>query len=186
MEDQKVTVEEIKGLLAGDFRRFAEQMAAAMSQCGTTTARVKGPGMRWDADNAEAMLALAALDHSRLWTDYSFAGVGALDIEEVYQDVHKRFAIDPTRRYLYGFSMGGGGTWQIATRTPDRWAAIAIFAGGLWRMPKGMTLEENLSNTPVWVGCGEIDRLLAQNVAIHETLQKAGIDHEWHLPQRQP
>jgi hypothetical protein len=40
------------------------------SQCGTTTARVKGPGMRWDADNAEAMLALAALDHSRLWTDY--------------------------------------------------------------------------------------------------------------------
>jgi len=26
--------------------------------------------MRWDADNAEAMPALAALDHSRLWTDY--------------------------------------------------------------------------------------------------------------------
>jgi hypothetical protein len=40
------------------------------SQCGATTARVKGSGMRWDEDNAEAMLALAALDHSRLWTDY--------------------------------------------------------------------------------------------------------------------
>jgi hypothetical protein len=40
------------------------------SQCGTTTARVKGAGMRWDPDNAEAMLALSALDHSRLWGDY--------------------------------------------------------------------------------------------------------------------
>ena len=40
------------------------------SQCGTTTARVKGPGMRWDADNADAMLALSALDHSRLWKTY--------------------------------------------------------------------------------------------------------------------
>jgi hypothetical protein len=32
MEDKKVTVEEIKGLLAGDFERFAEQMAAAMNE----------------------------------------------------------------------------------------------------------------------------------------------------------
>ena len=58
-----------------DYPRFAEQgydcgSGPTESQCGTTTARVKGPGMRWDADNAEAMLALAALDHSRLWTDY--------------------------------------------------------------------------------------------------------------------
>jgi hypothetical protein len=40
------------------------------SQCGTLTARVKGPGMRWDSGNAEAMLALAALDHSRQWPAY--------------------------------------------------------------------------------------------------------------------
>jgi hypothetical protein len=40
------------------------------SQCGTLTARVKGAGMRWDADNVEAMLSLAALDHSRQWAAY--------------------------------------------------------------------------------------------------------------------
>ena len=40
------------------------------SQCGTLTARVKGAGMRWDADNAESMMVLAALDHSRLWAAY--------------------------------------------------------------------------------------------------------------------
>ena len=40
------------------------------SQCGTLTARVKGPGMRWDSDNVESMLALCALDHSRQWEAY--------------------------------------------------------------------------------------------------------------------
>ncbi|MCP4305063.1 MAG: hypothetical protein GY788_09355 [bacterium] len=40
------------------------------SQCGTLTARVKGAGMRWDAPNAESMMALAALDHSQLWATY--------------------------------------------------------------------------------------------------------------------
>jgi hypothetical protein len=40
------------------------------SQCGTLTARVKGPGMRWDSDSIESMLALAALDHSQQWTAY--------------------------------------------------------------------------------------------------------------------
>lgn len=37
------------------------------SFCKTLTARLKGSGMRWEVRNAEAMMALAALDHSRLW-----------------------------------------------------------------------------------------------------------------------
>jgi hypothetical protein len=40
------------------------------AQCKTTTARVKGSGKRWDADHAEAVMALACLDNSRLWADY--------------------------------------------------------------------------------------------------------------------
>jgi len=38
--------------------------------CKTLTHRLKGSGMRWDRPNAEAMMALAALDHSRLWNGY--------------------------------------------------------------------------------------------------------------------
>lgn len=37
------------------------------AECKTTTWRVKGRGRRWNSDNAEAMMALAALDDSRLW-----------------------------------------------------------------------------------------------------------------------
>ena len=37
------------------------------AECKTTTMRVKGRGRRWDSDNAEAMMALAALHDSGLW-----------------------------------------------------------------------------------------------------------------------
>lgn len=38
------------------------------AECKTTTQRVKGRGRRWDSANAEALMALAALDDSGLWT----------------------------------------------------------------------------------------------------------------------
>jgi hypothetical protein len=40
------------------------------SQGGTRTDRLKGPGMRWDKSNAEAMMALASLSPSGLWDTY--------------------------------------------------------------------------------------------------------------------
>lgn len=61
-----------------DMIRYPEFLAAGWqigsgpieAQCKTTTARVKGSAKRWDADNAEAMMALACLENSRLWKDY--------------------------------------------------------------------------------------------------------------------
>lgn len=40
------------------------------SMCKVTTHRIKGAGMRWDGGNAEAMMALEALDQSGLWDRY--------------------------------------------------------------------------------------------------------------------
>jgi hypothetical protein len=40
------------------------------SLCGRLTDRLKGPGMRWDQSNAEAIMALASLYHSGLWDTY--------------------------------------------------------------------------------------------------------------------
>jgi hypothetical protein len=40
------------------------------SMCRATTERLKGVGMRWDADNAEALMALEALDQSGEWQAY--------------------------------------------------------------------------------------------------------------------
>jgi hypothetical protein len=40
------------------------------SECGAVPARVKGPGKRWDADNAEAVIGLEAMHQSNLWDEY--------------------------------------------------------------------------------------------------------------------
>jgi hypothetical protein len=40
------------------------------AMCKTTTARLKRCGMRWDADNADALMALAGLEQSDQWKPY--------------------------------------------------------------------------------------------------------------------
>lgn len=40
------------------------------AQCKTTTMRIKGSGKRWNADNAEAVMALACLQNSQAWDKY--------------------------------------------------------------------------------------------------------------------
>ena len=58
-----------------DYPRFRQQgfdigSGPTEAFCKTLTARLKGSGMRWDRPNAEAMMALAALEHSHLWKPY--------------------------------------------------------------------------------------------------------------------
>jgi hypothetical protein len=58
-----------------DYPQFLERgwhigTGTVESQCKATTQRVKGRGMRWDLDNAEAMLALEALYQSNQWDLY--------------------------------------------------------------------------------------------------------------------
>jgi hypothetical protein len=57
------------------YPRFLEQgrqigSGPTESMCKATTQRIKGVGMRWDADNAEAIMALEALEQSGAWQDY--------------------------------------------------------------------------------------------------------------------
>ena len=54
------------------FRRLGYDCGSGPTEslCGRLTDRLKGPGMRWDTSNAEAMMALASLHHSGLWDTY--------------------------------------------------------------------------------------------------------------------
>lgn len=67
-------------------------------------------------------------------------------------EVTAGFRIDPTRVYATGFSMGGFGTWSLAVRYPDRFAAIAPICGGLWS--QGV---DPLRTLPIWTFHGEDD-----------------------------
>ena len=51
------------------------------------------------------------------------------DVMQVLQRVRRQYKIDESRIYLLGHSMGAIGTWKIAPKYPDIWAAIAPISG---------------------------------------------------------
>lgn len=51
------------------------------------------------------------------------------DVMQVLHLVRQQYRIDENRIYLAGHSMGAIGTWKIAPKFPDIWAALGPFAG---------------------------------------------------------
>ena len=60
----------------------------------------------------------------------SYRGFGEYDVLRAIAEAKKALAIDEDRVALMGDSMGGWGTWQVATRHPEVFAAIAPVFGG--------------------------------------------------------
>jgi predicted peptidase len=80
-------------------------------------------------------------------------------------------AIDPSRVYLTGLSMGGFGTWSFGASRSETFAAIAPICGGgswidAWRLAK----------MPVWAFHGEKDEIVppAESKRMIETLRAQG------------
>lgn len=61
----------------------------------------------------------------------SYLGFGDADVVRAIQLAKETFTIDADRVYLTGESMGGWGTWNVAVRHPDLFAAIAPIFGGV-------------------------------------------------------
>jgi poly(3-hydroxybutyrate) depolymerase len=74
------------------------------------------------------------------------------DVIEVLARMRADYKIDESRIYLMGHSMGAIGTWAIAAKYPDVWAALAPFAG----MGSPATVER-LRHIPQFVVHGDAD-----------------------------
>ena len=74
------------------------------------------------------------------------------DVMEVLRLVRQQYKIDENRIYLAGHSMGAIGTWRIAPKYPDLFAAIATFAGS----GQPATLER-IKHVPEFVVHGDND-----------------------------
>jgi predicted peptidase len=86
----------------------------------------------------------------------------------------REFSTDPARVYLTGLSMGGNGTWYIAVRNPDKFAAIAPVCGWIspfWKIDPVVAdtqapfeaVAQKLSRMPTWIFHGEIDPVVTVN-----------------------
>ncbi len=87
-------------------------------------------------------------DHTD-WNKHLAALDGLLD--EVMAD----YAVDTTRVYLTGLSMGGNGAWQLALEYPERFAALAPVCG--WSEPERAA---RLKDLPIWAFQGALDSVV--------------------------
>lgn len=109
-------------------------------------------GGRWNADGPDAALALAAL-------------------KQTQQELNA----DPDRVYLTGLSMGGGGTWSIASQDPAMFAAIAPMCS---RGDLESASKLAAAHLPVWDFCGDKDRAETVEFSrkMNAALKAAGAD----------
>jgi len=111
------------------------------------------------------------------------ANVGELsekDVMNVLDIARHDFNIDPDRVYLFGHSMGGAGTYHIASKYPDIWAGLAVAAPAPSRtvgvQPDAL---EKLKAIPILVLQGDAD----QSVPVAQTrewvarMRQLGVQH---------
>jgi len=81
-------------------------------------------------------------------------GNGPAAVDAVVREVLRAHPVDTDRVAVHGYSMGGYGAGYLATRSPDRYAAIFVGAAG-W--PAGGARAGNLLPVPVLVHIGADD-----------------------------
>jgi len=99
-----------------------------------------------------------------------------LDVMEALAQVRKLYNVDASRIYLMGHSMGAIGTWKIAAKHPDIWAALGMFSG--YGTPSTL---ERMKHIPQFVVHGDADPTV--NVSgsrmMVQGMKTLGIDHTY-------
>jgi predicted peptidase len=101
----------------------------------------------------------------------------------VLELVTEEYGADRARTFLAGHSMGSGGTWHLAARWPDRWAAIAPMSGPfvdettypfetIRKLPIFMT--EGTGAEPSLVGSRALDKFLKAGKFDYEYMEVDG------------
>ena len=132
-----------------------------------------------------------------------YLGMGDSDVVHAIAEAKRLFSVDEDRVYLTGDSMGGWGTWEISSRHPDLFAAIApVFGGSDYhsRMSEEelvklspldrffnekqstWALAEGLLNVPIFVHHGDADQSVNVDYSrwAVRLLQRWGYDVRYH------
>jgi predicted peptidase len=94
-----------------------------------------------------------------------------LALEALIDHVAKKYRVDRERIYVTGLSMGGYGTWALAQRHPERYAAVVPICGG-----GEVRHAPDLRNLPLWAFHGANDRTvpLKRSVEMIDAIRAAG------------
>jgi dienelactone hydrolase len=157
------------------------------------------PGISTEFANGQGVIYLEP--HGRGNTTY--LGMGDSDVLRAIGEAKRLFSVDEDRVYLTGDSMGGWGTWNVATRHPDLFAAIApVFGGSDYHVDLGeeqlaalapvdrfsrekqssWAMADSLLNVPILVHHGDADRAVKVDYSRWgvRLLQRWGYDVQYH------
>lgn len=131
-----------------------------------------GSAIRWNPERFnDTIVVFAQAPEEQRWLDDP-ARAAMLAMDRTLAE----FRADPNRVYLTGMSMGGYGTWFLATEYPDRWAALAPVCGGILppkqqtsvrQLPRTVgsanpyaTAAEAVPRVPIWIFHGADDSVI--------------------------
>jgi poly(3-hydroxybutyrate) depolymerase len=117
----------------------------------------------------------------------NLAELSEKDVLNVLDLVRREFNVDERRTYLMGHSMGGAGTFHLAVKHPEPWAAIAAIAPAAFRLQPSSLAA--IPGMPVIVVHGDADTAVPVSLSrtwvefmkgqkmTHRYLEIAGGDH---------
>ena len=126
-----------------------------------------GGAIRQHADRFPAVVVMPQCRKGVWWQDTEMEGQALAALDRTMREFHG----DTERIHLTGLSMGGYGTWGLAAKYPDKFAAIAVVCGGIRRpIRPGVPQEtekhdgdpylataQKVGNTPTWIFHGGAD-----------------------------
>lgn len=135
---------------------------------------------------SDAIVVFPRCREHRWWSDAEMEAMALGALEQTVREFHG----DRTRLYLTGLSMGGYGTWWLASHHPGKFAAIAPVCGGI-RTPPTIAIPpistsrdpyadvaRKIGRTPVWIFHGSADQTISveESRKMAEALKQAGGD----------
>jgi predicted peptidase len=123
-----------------------------------------GTAIRRHPDRFPCIVVMPQCRAGSWWTE---PGMEQLALKALDQAI-REFKGDTRRVYLTGLSMGGYGTWSLASKHPARFAALAPICGGVRPPARLRTAElpedpytpvaQKVASIPVWIFHGGSDR----------------------------
>jgi len=80
--------------------------------------------------------------------------------ENFYKELTTKYRVDTNKVYLTGTSLGGEGTWYLAIKYPEKFAAVAPMSGFTRGMDYIMKNTDKLIDIPIWAFHGKEDKIV--------------------------
>src|SRR6266446_7070642 len=132
-----------------------------------------GPAIRQNPSRYPAIVVFPQVPRDSQWV-----GTPADMAVAALQQTTREFHVDPSRVYLTGLSMCGHGTWYVAYRHPELFAAMVPSCGWVRYFPQFpgsvpvvpgdsaavmTSLVQHLGKVPIWIFHGEVDQVVNVN-----------------------